>query len=548
MAENVLVELLRKRGPMLSSDLSRLLESQYGLKPQAARQRVNRGGPGMTRLNHIVFPHRARFCYLQGEYGSPLFFERLTQALEKARSAYYPALQALALRDNMMPRSHFLIACGGPVLQNKHISAESILQRLVSATLIKEVVLQEGETYVVRCDFDQMLDSPHAWAKMRARLIAEKIALLAIKEWSRNLGLVSYNTVETREDEGLKKLPKVGTFNWDLAGPSYLFPMLEYVDKKPKPGFFVCDLALNGRVDVGGVSGFVKKCLTLRSLKKVGRCLQVFVAESYEPEAFALLKSHGIIPATTESLFGVEVASALKSLCATLTDTARLSKDPKNLDKIFNELSRIEGAASTLRGSLFEFVVAQIAAHTYFGYTQDTNRIVKDGIGSAAEIDVLAERPGHEVIFIECKGVHPLNTLDDAEIVKWLDKRIPVIRGFVKQNSDWHKLKQAYELWTNGKISDSGKLLVEAARAKHPKLKIVVRDGDGVLSQARESNKAGLLKAYRQHFVTHPLQEIEAAQKKEEQKAKLVKARVKAAVLGVPSVTDGVPPVPTSAP
>jgi hypothetical protein len=382
-----------------------------------------------------------------------------------------------------------------------------------------------------------MLDVPSVWAKMKGRLIAEKVALLAVRDWSRNLGMVSYDTVETREDESLEALPKVGTFNWDLAGPSYLFPMREYVDATLKPGFFVCDLALNGIVGVDQLAGFVNKCVTLRSLKKVGKCLQVFVAERYSDEAFDLLREKGIIPATTESLFGRDVAQALKSLCAVLTDTAKLTQNPDALDKIFNDLSRIEGAASTLRGSLFEFAVAQIARSTFLGYSQEMNRIVKDSIGAEAEIDVLAQRPNHEVVFIECKGIHPISALGDDEVEKWLSKRIPVIRGFVKTHSEWASTAHRFELWTSGKLSEAAIALVNAAQAKNPKLDIQIRDADYVLAQAVASKDVGLLKAYKQHFVTHPMREFEEAQKREQRKAEKATAR-----LNRPSVKAPPPP------
>ncbi len=441
-----------------------------------------------------------------------------------------------------MPRRHFLIACGAPVAQKKHISAETLLERLVKATLVKEVAFPGGESCVVRCDHHQMLEVTSMWAKMKGRLIAEKITLLAVKDWARNLGMVSYDSVETREDEGSEALPKVGTFNWDLAGPSYLFPMREYVDTTLKPGFFVCDLALSGSVTAANLAGFVNKCVTLRSLRKVGKCLQIFVAESYHAEAFALLKEQGIIPATTESLFGRDVALALKNLCAVLTDTAKLTQSPDALDKIFNDLSRIEGAASTLRGSLFEFAVAQIARSTFWGYPQEMNRIVKDSIGAEAEIDVLAHRPSHEIVFIECKGIHPFSTLDDAEVEKWLDKRIPVIRGFVKTHSEWATIRHKFELWTSGKLSDDAIAMVKAAQAKHPKLDIQARDADYVLGQAASSNDKGLLKTYRQHFVTHPMQEFEEARKREQRKADKAKIKLKEPSIGAPVAPPASPP------
>lgn len=526
MTENPLINLLKQHGPMLSSDLSKLLETKYRLKPEAARKRVGRGCSGMNRLNHIVFPHRARFVYYQEDYGSPYFFKNLMVALEKTRSTYFAALQALEIRDNVMPKNHFLIACGAPIAQKKHVSAESLLERLIKATLVKEVALIGGELYVVRIDHLQMLDETVLPAQTKGRLIAEKVTLFAVKDWSRNLGIVSYDSVETREDEDSNALPKVGTFNWDLAGPSYLFPMREYVNTTLKPGFFVCDIVLNGRVSVGHLTGFINKCITLRSLRNVGKCLQVFVAESYHNDAFTRLKEMGIIPATTESLFGRDVALALKELCSVLRDTAKLTQNPDALDKIFSDLSRIEGATSTLRGSLFEFAVAQIARSTFLGYQQEMNRIVRDSIGAKAEIDILVLRPNHEVVFIECKGIHPISTLSDEEVEKWLTKRIPVIRGFVKTHSEWANITQRFELWSSGKFSENAIAMVTAAQANNPKFQIHLRDADYVLAQAMASNEAGLLKTYQQHFVTHPMQEFERAKTRAKRKADRAAARL----------------------
>lgn len=527
MNDSPIADILKREGPMLSSDLSKLLEQRYGLNPTAARKRVERGCDGVNKLSQIVFPHRARFVYLEQSYGSQHFFHNLMEALKKTRSAYYLALRALELRDNVMPRAHFLIACGAPIAQKKHISAESLLERLIKAALVKEVDLPGGQISVMRCDSEQMSDIPSMWGKMKSRLIAEKVTLLAVKDWARNLGMVSYESVETREDEGRDTLPKVGTFNWDLAGPSYLHPMRTYSSTVLKPGFFVCDIALNGWISPDDIGAFLHKCTTLRSLPKVGKCLQVFVAEAYQTEAFALLKGEGVIPATTESLFGHDVAVALKNLCNVLNDTAKLTESPAALDKIFNDLSRIEGASYSLRGSLFEFAVAQICRSTFAGYDQEMNRIVKDPMGKQAEIDVLAVRKNHEVIFIECKGIHPASTLDDDEVIKWLDKRIPILRGAAKSHSDWAALTQRYELWTSGRFSEKALALVSARQEKSSKLVIQLRDAEYVLDEAKASKEAGLLKTYEQHFVKHPMQEFEAEKRRQKRREdRAVKRRI----------------------
>ena len=526
MAADVIVTILSKSGPMLSSDLARVLENKYGVSAPAARKRIERGCDEMRKLSHVVFPHRARFVYLRSDYGSPRFFSNLLEALRKTNSTYYYALQALEMRSNVMLRSHFLIACGAPVVQMKHISAESLTERLIKADLVKEILLPDGDVCIVRCDQEIAFLDSHALAKMKARLVAERVALLAVKDWARSLGIVSYGAVKTREDEGLDRMPQVGTFQWDMAGPSYLFPMRSYTSSADlQSGFFVCDIALNGRVTAEEISAFVKKCVTLRSLPKVGRCLQVFVAEDYSTEAFALLKREGIIPASTESLFGLEVAKALKNLCSVLVNTASLLESPEALDKIFSGLSRIEGAASTLRGSLFEFAVAQIAKTTFPGSDPEVNRKEKDSLGRAAEIDVLVVKKNQEVVFIECKGVHPLGTVDNDEVIKWLDVRIPVLREVAKYHSEWRNLPQRFEIWSSGGFTEHALSLITERNQKTQKYTIEARSAEYVRSQVRASNDAGLIRTYEEHFINHPMRELEVAQERAARKVQRDKRR-----------------------
>lgn len=544
MATDAIAKILAKSGPMLSSELAKILESKHKLAPPAARKRVERGCDDMRKLSHLVFPHRARFVYLRSDYGSPRFFTNLMDALQKTNSAYYQALQALKMRSNIMLRSHFLIACGAPVAQLKHISAESLLERLISADLVKEVALPGGDVCIVRCDQEMSFRDGYALPKLKARNIAERVALLAVKDWARKLGLVSYEAVKTREDEGLEKMPQVGTFQWDMAGPSYLFPMRSYTEAAGvKGGFFVCDIALNGRVTAEELSAFVKKCVTLRSLSKVSRCLQVFVAEEFSTEAFALLKSEGIIPATTESLFGLEVARALKNLCSLLENTAKLLDSSESLDKVFNVLSRIEGAASTLRGSLFEFAVAHIAKTTFLGGDPEVNRKVKDSLGREAEIDVLVVRRNRDIVFIECKGVHPSVNVDDREVVKWLDDRIPVLREVAKHHSEWKNLAQRFEIWSSGKFTSQALSMISERDLQTQKYEIVARDSEYVFAQVLASSDAGLVRTYEQHFINHPMREMEMDLERAARKAERDKKRA-----GVEKISAASPPPPPPPP
>ncbi|ARC77960.1 hypothetical protein AXW93_03735 [Pseudomonas aeruginosa] len=534
MAENLVQQILEQDGPMLSSTLAKILESKYHLSAEAARKRVQRGCEGFHRLGYIVFPHRARFVYLQKNYGSPYFFTSLMDALESSKSAFFYALQALAWRKNFMLRQHFLIACGSPVAQKGHISAESILERLIKASLVKEVDVSGIGICVLRSDLEVAAED--FAPELKGRLIAERIALLAVRDWARNLGLVSYGAVRTREDEGAELLPKVGTFHWDLSGPSYLYPMRGLMGDKVTSGFLACDIALvGGRAKPADIGAFIRKCVTLRSLPKTGKCLQILLTDGYTQEALKLAKNNGVIPASVERLFGHDVASALKTLCTVLTDTAKLVQNPDALDKIFGALSRIEGAASTLRGTLFEFAVAQICNSAFPGGGVQLNRIIKLPSGEKAEVDIMVTLPNKEVIFIECKGTHPMSCVDDGEVEKWLDKRIPVLRKYAKNHPELSYLKQRFELWTSGKVSQETQARVALAKMQTNKYELEIRDGDYVSQQVSLSKEPGLQKSYSQHFVNHPMLEYEQEMRRLERKAKKDAEMADKAAVDVPS-------------
>ena len=71
----MLVDILKRLGPCLSTDLTDYLVTHCGLSPAAARQRVSRGVPEIKRLAHMPFlakrdfypPRRLRLPVLLGK-------------------------------------------------------------------------------------------------------------------------------------------------------------------------------------------------------------------------------------------------------------------------------------------------------------------------------------------------------------------------------------------------------------------------------------------------------------------------------------------------
>lgn len=495
---DLLETLLHDMGPSLSSDLAAELARRAGIAPAAARKRLSRASGNVRRLAGVTFPRNARFTYLERQFGSPSYWHNLAAALMATNSALGYAIAALRQVGGMIPARQFPIICGAPLRQLKHLAPETILQHLGEAGLVKTALVPAlGECIALVQDEEFYMAGA---AQMRARLITENILLAAVRDWLRKLGIASYHLVVTRDAD---PLPKVGTFVWDLSAPSYLGHMVRYSKEgEPKPGFVVCDVNLTDRMTLAGVAPFIRKCMTLRALRNVGPCMQILVAERFDKDAFSALRGAGIIAATPRSLFGREIAEALRELTSVLVNAAYSLFNTDKLEELFSTLGKIEGAAYQLRGTLFEYMVGDAARRIGLGDIW-MNRIFKVPDKGKAEVDVLAVRANHSVTAIECKGYSPRATIPDDLFRRWLQHNVPVAYKGIRDHPDWKNLPVTFEFWTTAPISNDALALFERTRAalKETRYSIVLRGPQDVYRACLDTGENTLITAYEKHFM-----------------------------------------------
>lgn len=500
---SLLEDILTKKGPCLSSSLVQILVEEHQLSNDAARKRVSRIGGDIYRLDGLPLPKNVKFIYLKKDFRSPHFWSALFKAFKDTNSAYWYAIAALKERNGIIPYNHFLIACGSPLKQKKHTPPDAILNRLKKNKIISFKEVDGVGPCVVLTENEQDIDIV---SEMRARLVAEKILISVISEWAKNLGLVSYKMFKNRDDSDL---PTVSTTLWDMAGPSYLSPLVKSDNNegaKLKPGFFACDILFNENISEDGIQTFLRKCNALKSLSNVGRCMQMFIAISYQKEAFNIAKAKGIIPATVESLFGKDVSEGLVNLLQTLKDAANsVILDPGKFNILFDKLGKIEGAAGNLRGVLFEYFSASVVCKTYSTLYVKNNQIYKTKDNKSAESDVVAELNSGEILFIECKGSKPSGSVSHDEVMKWLQVRVPTIRRCALERSEWKSKKLIFQLWTTGKFIDESLRLLTTAQKNTDKYRLDFLDQNGVLEKIKECNDKEMLTTYNKCFLNHPL-------------------------------------------
>lgn len=512
---NTLVNILEQEGPLLSSSLSQLLTEREGITAAAARQRVSRGSHGVRSLKGIKFPRNARFVFLEKDFGSERYWSRLIYELQQSRSIYGHALNCLKQRDGILPRKHFSIACGAPKRQKKHLAPDRILEGLLEANLVQVREVEAVGECIIIVERDNDYESQ--CNLMRSRLITEHILLQAIREWIRNLGFASFKLIKIR-DESIQQ-PSVSTIEWDLAGPSYLGALVTTsAGEKPKPGFIACDVYLGGEVTIEGVRPFIHKCETLRGLKKVGRCLQIFVAERFDSDAYELAKTKGVVPATIRNLFGKDVAKAFKQLMEGLCNLTKLCSDPEKLNEIFNRLNAIEGASNNLRGALFAMISAEVSRRVLGVTIFATGKVfVKDG-KKIAEVDIIATSYRNEVHFIECKGYQPHGTIDPEDIEIWLGERLPYLYNYTREHPDWKQYRCHFHYWISSQFSEESIAKLKGAASRTKRYNIEYLDGSAFLDFAKETKDQDIIKILSEHYTNN--QYVQAVQSVERKKRK----------------------------
>ncbi len=490
--------LLNKLGPSSSSKIKDSLVAG-GLSEEAARQRISRSRRQVRRFTTIRLPKRENFLYLDSQYNSYAFWDSLVRSHTETNSAYGVAMQSVMARGGAIPKNFFSIVSGSPKKLKKHIASDHILENLISCKLLKienDDVL--GECVLI--DAQGKLDYSGI-DSLRARLVVEDIVVKAVFDWSRKLGLVSYDAIKKRT---LQEVPIFGQFGWDITAPSYVRPLASFDINKVTPGFMVIDVT-NSTIGVEGAKYFIKKCSVNRSIKNMKPFLAMLVAERFSKDAYRLGKSSGVIFTIPEILFGKEIAENLRALSATLENAAAIAtKNPEKLLKLFNSLSSIEGAAINLRGALFELIVGHLV-YKGEGNSIDIGVKVKNSKGKSAEIDIRRVKGDHQLALYECKGYQPSTQISVDDIDLWLSKKVPIIRGALLQEERFKNSNMLFEYWTSGEFSPEAIELLKKKKNTTRKYEIRWKNGGDILNYAREIKSNTMVDILNQHYSKHPL-------------------------------------------
>ncbi|MFY8326822.1 hypothetical protein [Pseudoalteromonas sp. ZZD1] len=495
---------LLKIGGMLSTELKTHVMSTVKVSSDTARKRIQReekNNPNVCKLLGLSFRNGSVFYYHKNHFGSTLYWRALYKAFIDSKSAYSYAVAALLARDKIMPSEIFPIHCGIPARMAKNLSYERVLTDLKAVNAIREYFIPKVGDCISLMQQDEYLK--FEGEKIKACLLAEEVLISSLGSWLKKLNIASFKKVAFNRSE---KSQLVNGFYWDISAPSYLTPLISIDDKGQKPGFVVCDVMLNVKVDDIAISPFLNKVRKSQFSKKQGRCIYIFVAEEYTEGAFDLAKKAGVIPATTRNLFGRDVEEALKSVISVFSHLASFIDRPEQINDLFKRLNKIEGAVGNLRGTLFEFIVAESLRAIY--PRVELGIKLKSTINDKKyDADIMITKPD-ETLIIECKSGHAGAVLAHEQVVHWLQEQVPNMYKTLAQSDNQQERKYSFELWSTKELRVESIQLIQRVSSDLKKYSVSFKTCNDVRQEINKSNQKGLLDLLDQHYLKHPLNKL----------------------------------------
>lgn len=477
-----LEKLIKEEGPILSSELiESLINKEKGLTKDAARKRLSRIKSDIVRVKGLFAD--GQFLFHEKEiFNSEDYYTGLYNALKKAGKQYFTILQSLDFHYGQLKLEHLPSYSISPVLDLKgHVTFNSVLEKLISLRLI-----------TIKDDFillSNIPDSNFNSKKAKGLDVAKNFILIQFNDWSRKIGLVSYNSS--------KFYSEFGKYQFNFVSPSYVGTLPKNNKTNLIPGFVVADILIGNTVNENQIDFFLNKIKAIKYQKNSSNFIPFLIVESIDTKSLNKLKSQGVVIGFVNELFGENYKELLNSLINLVTNAgAILKKNPEAYLDLISKLNKlVDGKTNNLRGDLFELAV---------GYYQgricksiDIGKIINHE-GLQREIDVFGFTES-EIFISECKGYNHKVSKEEVEI--WLSEKTTIIRKWVLDNYMLSDKKLTFEFWSTGGFTDEAIEFLTKKKEKTKKYKIDFFDLNDMLTKSRELKSKKFTEILREYYV-----------------------------------------------
>jgi len=491
---DLVLDTLEQLGPILSSLLSQELQHKHNLSSVAARKRIERAKNErlILALEDVRFKHNEQFVYTPAQRESTTFLPALIQAFDDSHSPFRFAFQGLLARGGLVPKNLFASISGHPLESRKHQTAGDALDALMHWGLLEQVETRVGTCIRLSSDLAAKHVSPK---RLAARLSAENILLLALRDWLRLQGLITANKASVRGEH----TPQFGLFQWDFVAPSYVNPISNQFSREP--GFVVADVILGRKLTKGDVQYFLHKCKIARVNSDNKGFLAWLIADWFEKDALILGRQYGYVFTTPKNLFGAGVATMLDTIVQALESKQELHLSTRDVwGSIFEAVKAIkhlEVAHSELKSILLELITGTCIAWNYTHGKTEYAQLIRDPKTSRYfEADVVFLQPDERVVVAECK--HTKDWIDVTVLKTWFLESVPAIQNFYLADRWYSSAKYEFSFWTSGRLTPAARRFAESLHSDDRRF--YIRDRDDIAKLLKKQCQVELSKIFDQCF------------------------------------------------
>jgi len=481
--------LLEEKGPMLSGELAKIYERENSTTNANARQAISRARSPVQKNKLIPFQNNQVFVYLEKQFMSENYWDRLISAIAECSKTVYVISNALISQGGFVSKNILPAYSMSPVNNLRgHKRYDMLLGKLAQA----KIIMDYDDEYIQLTNRWPLTNYSLNISRAKAIEISKKMVLNDFNDLTRKTNVISYNSG--------KYWSEFAHMQWGFTAPSYLQGISSWHSKKQTvaPGFILADVILQQNASVADVLFFVEKINIIKSFKNISNFVPTLIVYSVMSEAFDVLKKNNIAVAFIDRVFGNTYIELLDDLIYVITNAiAMVLSNPKKIDKIFDALANMDGRYNNIVGDMFELMVAEFYRVLGVNYLEVNKQVSAAATvsGKPKEIDVLVDKDG-TIIVAECKAT--ISMINEEFVEKWLSEKIVDIHNFLI--GIYPSKKFEYQLWSTGGFATAAAEKLLAVKTKTKRYKVSYFDKSDMVDYAKNNNAQGFLSHIRKHF------------------------------------------------
>lgn len=478
-----LEKVIKEKGPILSSELlEMLMNTEKGISKEAARKRLSRIKNSVSRLRGMFSDGQILF-YDSEIYNSAEYYEGLVRSIEKSGKQYHIILKSLDFHYGQIRHDQLASYSINPIENLKgHLNFTNTIDKLQ-----KQKLILIDDEYVTISNLIAT-NNPNS-NRAKGIELAKNFLLIQFNDWSRKIGLVSYNSAKFHSE--------FGKYQFNFVSPSYIGSLTKINGNKKIPAFVIADILIGNTINESEIEFFTNKIKTLKYQRNLAQFIPFLIVDSMDTKALNVLKAEGVVIGFVNELFGEKYKDLLNSLINLVTNAgAILKKNPDAYLNLIIQLNKlVDGKTNNLRGDLFELAVGY-----YQGRICNSIDIGKLIIheGEQREIDVFGLLP-NQINICECKGYNHKVTQEEIEI--WLGEKVPVIRKWILDQPSLSDKEIQFEFWSTGGFSDEALELLEERKRKTRRYKIEYFDLKRMIELSKKIKSKKFTEILRDYYI-----------------------------------------------